>query len=173
MEEKATPTKMQRVLGWARELGILVVVGLVVAFAVSWVRAPDLDVAPDFALPNLDGEVVSLSDFRGETVVVNFWATWCGPCRVEAPSFSSFAEAHPDVVVLGVAADGPAAKLRHAKKDLGITYTVLQAEGSVLEDYGVSAFPTTVVVNPDGSVRWVHTGMMMRPMIAWSTGRLW
>lgn len=171
--EETKPSPTQRAIGWARELVILLVVGLLMAFGVSWLRAPNLDTAPDFSLLDLEGNVVSLSDFEGETVVVNFWATWCAPCRVEAPSFSAFAEAHPDVVVLGVAADGPAPKLKAAKRDLGITYTVLQGDSATIAAYEVGAFPTTVVVNPDGSVRWVHTGMMFRPMIAWSTGHIW
>ena len=58
-------------------------------------------------LRRLDGEQVSLFSLRGRTVVLNFWATWCGPCRVEAPSLAAFADNNPDIAVLGIAADPP------------------------------------------------------------------
>ncbi|TNE90434.1 MAG: TlpA family protein disulfide reductase [Deltaproteobacteria bacterium] len=167
------PSPRHRALAWAKEIALTLIVGVVLILGMSWLRAPSLDHAPDFTLLDLHGEPVNLADYRGQTVVVNFWATWCGPCRMEAPSFSAFAEAHPDVPVLGVVADGPPAKVRATAKDIGITYPVLLGDRETLAAYEVSAFPTTVVVNPDGSVRWVHTGMMMRPMIAWSTGRIW
>ena len=65
---------------------------VVVIHGVGALRAPSLpEQAPDFRLRDLDGQEVRLSDFRGQTVVLNFWATWCGPCRVEAPSFSPMA----------------------------------------------------------------------------------
>lgn len=140
----------------------------------GYLRAPDLpEAAPDFELQDLDGNPVRLSDFEGQTVVLNFWATWCGPCRAEAPSFSAFAEAHPDVPVLGLVADGPPNKVRAVADDLGIRYRVISADPETLRAYGVSIFPTTVVVNPDGSVRWAHAGLMFRPHLAWTTGRLW
>ncbi len=173
MDAQEKPPLRTRALRWAREAVITLVLGLVLLFGVSWLRAPDLGMAPDFTLLDLEGRPVSLSDFRGQTVVVNFWATWCAPCRVEAPSFSAFATAHPDVPVLGVAADGPAPKVKASARQIGITYPVLLGDAATLSAYQISAYPTTVVVNPDGSVRWVHTGIMVRPMIAWTTGRLW
>ena len=137
---------------------------------VGWMRAPALpDEAPDFTLKDLDGQLVTLSELRGTPVVVNFWATWCGPCRIEAPSFTRFAHAHPDFHVLGVAADGPAPKLRHAAKQLGIEYRVLQGDRATLDAYGVDTFPTTVVVDAEGRVHATHTGMLLDPQIWWLT----
>lgn len=164
----------RRLRGWARDalgLAVLLAVGLV---GVGWLRAPALpDEAPPFVLKDLDGAEVSLASLRGRAVIVNFWATWCGPCRLEIPSIAAFADAHPDVVVLGVAHDGPAAKLRAESQRLGITYRVLQNDGRVFEDYGVTTFPTTVFVDPDGTVRWAHTGLVTRPQLAWTTGYAW
>lgn len=161
---------LRQIAGWIATFVAMVVV----VQGVGWLRAPALpDEAPDFTLADLDGAPVSLSDFRGHTVVVNFWATWCGPCRMEIPSFSAFSDANPDVVVLGVAADGPAGKLRKASKDLGITYTVLQGDAATLAAYGVNTFPTTVIVGPDGAVQAAHTGILLRPQLAWLAGTWW
>ena len=158
----------------ARELAILLVLAVPIMSGIGYLRAPSLpEQAPDFELVDLEGNRVALSDLRGQTVVVNFWATWCGPCRVEAPWFSSFATAHPDIPVLGVVADGPPNKARAIASRIGITYPVLVGDEAVLADYGVSMFPTTVVVAPDGSVRWAHAGLMTRPQLAWTTGNLW
>ena len=137
-------------------------------------RAPNLpDRAPPFELVGLDGASVRLADFRGRTVVLNFWATWCGPCRLEAPTFAAFARAHPEITVLGVVADGPAAKVRAAARELGITYPVVLGDAATFGAYGVTTYPTTVVVGPDGEVRSAHTGLMVRPQLAWAAGAWW
>ena len=165
---------------WERALrmlgtGIVSVAAIgVLMMVVGRLRAPSLpEQAPAFTVMDLQGHAVSLSDFAGQTVVLNFWATWCGPCRIEAPSFAAFARAHPDVPVLGMAVDGPPHKVRKVARDLGMTYPILQADGPTVEAYRVGALPTTVVVGPDGRVQWVHAGMMFRPQLAWATGRIW
>ncbi len=157
------PPPWSRRLGrFARELGITVVAAVVLWIGVGWLRAPDLpDAAPDFSLVALDGTRYTLSELRGKTVVLNFWATWCGPCRVEAPGLSSFSAAHPDIPVLGIAVDGTADQLRDAAADLGITYPVLRVDDATRKAYGVETLPTTVVVGPDGAVRSAHAGLML------------
>lgn len=156
------PPLTRRLAGIARELAITVVAAVVLWVGVGWLRAPDLpDAAPDFTLTALDGTRWTLSEQRGKTVVLNFWATWCGPCRVEAPGLSSFAAEHPDIPVLGIAVDGTPDKLAAAAKDLGITYPVLRVDEATRKAYGVETLPTTVVVGPDGAVRSVHAGLML------------
>ncbi len=163
LDNGPSPPWWRQVLGWVAT-GIAAV-GLVQV--VGALRAPDLpDHAPDFALVDLDGEEVALSSLRGQTVVLNFWATWCGPCRIEAPSFASFAEANPDIAVVGIAADGTPARVRATARELGISYPVLLADDGVLEDYSITTFPTTVIVGPDGGVRAAHTGLLFRPQLA-------
>lgn len=163
--------------GWLRHLAtwIATFAGIVLLVQViGWLRAPDLpEAAPPFALPDLDGNVVTLDDFAGRTVVLNFWATWCGPCRVEIPSFSAYARAHPDVVVLGIAADGPASRLRAFARQHDMSYAVLQGDARVLSAYGIGTYPTTVVIRPDGTVKHAHVGPLLRPQLAWLTGKLW
>lgn len=147
------------------------VLGLVLNQVVGWLRAPDLpEMAPDFAVTTLDGTTVRLSELRGQVVVLNFWATWCGPCKLEAPFVASFAEANPDVVVLGLAEDDAPGLVRATMDRVGITFPVALADDALLRAYGVGIFPTTVVINPDGTVRMAHAGMLSRPQL-WAMTR--
>lgn len=139
-------------------------------FVVGRLRAPSLpEVAPGFALASLDGSTIDLADLRGRTVVLNFWATWCPPCRAEIPSFSRFARRHPEIAVLGIAVDGEPDELRQARERMGIDYPVLRADEATLAAYRVETLPTTVVVDPDGRVRSAHSGMLFGPQLWWLT----
>ncbi len=156
-------------LRYARDWGISIAIAVLVYLAIGWFRPkPDLpDEAPDFTLQDLDGSSVTLSDYRGQTVVLNFWATWCGPCRTEIPAFSEFADENPDVVVLGVATDGDAKSLRRAAEELKISYPVLiDSQGVSSRLYKVNTIPTTVVIDPEGRFGTIHVGIMMVWQIA-------
>ena len=129
-----------------------------------WLESPDLpEEAPGFVLQDLEGNSVALDDFQGRPVVLNFWATWCGPCQIEIPSFSQFADDNPDVVVLGVAMDGSPEELTRAAQEMGIRYPVVLANPEIKEAYGVTTLPTTVIIDPAGEVHSAHTGMMLVP----------
>lgn len=164
----------QRLRGWAKEV-IFLIVGLAVMIpVVGWLRAPELPAeAPGFLLEDLSGETVSLEAYRGQTVVLNFWATWCGPCRAEIPTLNRFAEAHPEIPVLAIAEDGQARHLEAFAKRYEMTYPVLRATPQVLRSYKVKAYPTTVIVGPDGQVEKIHTGVVYGPYLRWLTGTLW
>lgn len=134
------------------------------------VQVDGAGLAPDFALRATDGSTVRLSELRGRKVVVNFWATWCGPCRLELPSFASFSRANPDVVVLGVAVDsGTPAQLAAARKNLDIPYAVLINDGRVDDLYGVSSLPTTFIIDEQGRIRDAQVGPMFGPQLSWAT----
>lgn len=110
--------------------------------------------APDFELAALDGGTVRLSELAGKGVVLNFWATWCGPCREELPHLERLSRryARDELVVLGVSDEDPD-QTRNFLAQQGITYTALHdAGGRVFRNYGVRAIPTTVVVGRDGVV---------------------
>lgn len=169
-EEVPQNTWGRRILRWGRDLLAAAAVFLLASTVLGWLRAPDLpDEAPAFVLPDLQGQAVSLEEFRGQTVVLNFWATWCGPCRVEIPAFSRFARNNPDIPVLGIAVDGSVGQLRRAKADFGIDYPVLVGDQDTTAAYGAYTLPTTVVVGPDGHVESVHVGLMTPPQLWWAT----
>ena len=111
-------------------------------------------VAPAFTLVDLDGKKVSLADYKGKPVLVNFWATWCAPCKLEMPWFEEFHQKYADLVILGVAADdAPKPAIVSTAKKLGVTYPVLLVDGKVEEAYGgVAYLPESFYVGRDGKV---------------------
>ena len=113
-------------------------------------------VAPDFSLESLEGKTMRLSDFRGKAVLLNFWATWCGPCRIEMPWFVELQQKYGSqgLQVVGVAMDD-ASKEDIAKfaKDMGVNYPVLIGKEAVGDSYGgIPALPETFFIGRDGKV---------------------
>ena len=159
----------QRLLRMFRNVLLYALVVSVAMIVFASLRGPNLpDRAPDFALPNLDGEIVQLADFRGKAVLLNFWATWCLPCRIEAPALSRLASSRSGLVVLGIAADGTPSELQAAAEELGINYTILRGDRVTLDAYSVDTFPTTVVVGPEGDVKRTYTGLLLDPQLWWA-----
>jgi peroxiredoxin len=119
--------------------------------------------APPFTLPNLAGEPIALSDFSGQIVVVDFWATWCVPCKHQIPVLNQFQRkvAGRDVVVLGVAVDvGGRDVVAQFAEEHGIEYPVLLGSESLARDYGVPGFPALVVVDASGRLDSMHLGVI-------------
>jgi len=115
--------------------------------------------APTFTLEDCHGKPVTLDQYSGKPLVLNFWATWCPPCQVEIPALSSYASANPGVSVVGVALDsGPADHMPQLRTELGIEYEIFAGNNDIVQAYGVRGLPTTVVIDADGSVSSVHTG---------------
>jgi thiol-disulfide isomerase/thioredoxin len=113
-------------------------------------------VAPDFSLQSLDGATMRLSDLRGKAVMLNFWATWCGPCKIEMPWFVDFQKQYgaQGLQIVGVAMDD-ASKEDIAKfaKDMGVNYPILLGKESVGDQYGgVNALPETFLISRDGKI---------------------
>lgn len=109
--------------------------------------------AVDFELPALDGESTRLSDYRGEWVLVNYWATWCKPCRKEIPDFSDLHDRRDDLIVLGLAfEDTDVATFEAFLEDYPASYPILRVDVyAPPEDFGAPrALPTSYLVNPDG-----------------------
>lgn len=125
--------------------------------------SPQAAPAPAFTLPNLAGEPVALSDFAGHTVVMDFWATWCVPCRFQIPVLNEFYRSlgEGDVVVLGVAVDaGGREAVAPFAEENGIEYPVLLGSESLARDYGVPGFPALVVVDAEGRLDSMHLGVI-------------
>lgn len=113
--------------------------------------------APGFTLVSTEGKKVSLADYKGKPVVVNFWATWCGPCKLEMPWFEEFSHkyAGQGLVVLGIAEDEGAPKedVIKAAQKVGATYPILLTDGKVSPAYGgVDYLPETFYVDKNGTV---------------------
>ena len=126
-------------------------------------------VAPDFRLRTPTGETVTLSDFRGSYVLVNFWASWCGPCRGEAPDLQAIASAQASrLIVLGVNQQETASDALEFARQFGLTYPlVLETTGEVSEAYHVGrGLPVTVLVSREGVILRVYTGRLTAESLA-------
>jgi peroxiredoxin len=138
--------------------------GLVLgAFAVSGLASSDLtgQAAPDFALKSSTGENLRLSEYRGDVVMVNFWATWCGPCRQEMPLLDQLYSRYERVgfTLLGVNIDDNSSKAMNMVQELGVSFPVLfDSRKQVSKLYQVDTMPATVLIDREGTVRYIHHG---------------
>jgi thiol-disulfide isomerase/thioredoxin len=117
---------------------------------------------PPFLVNDLDGGIISTADLHGKVVLVNFWATWCPPCREEIPELIELSKRYKDKLqVIGVSMDdSPAGEVRQFAKQIGITYPVVMGSGAIEAEYGgVPALPTSFVISPDGRVVQKHAGL--------------
>jgi len=117
----------------------------------------------DFVLPDMDGHEIDLSDFAGRPLVINFWATWCGPCKHEIPAFVDLVNRYGDqgFTVLGISIDDSAEELKPFAETYGMNYPVLMAKDheDILEAYAAGFFlPTSWFVRRDGTVAYKHAG---------------
>ncbi len=129
----------------------------------SGVRLGNL--APDFTLLDLEGNQVSLSDFRGETVFINFWATWCPPCRAEMPEIEAVYQEYKDkgVVVIGVDILEPEDVVRQFVEQGGYSWIfVLDTSGEVAANYEIAAIPTSFFIDREGIIQAVNIGAMTK-----------
>jgi peroxiredoxin len=144
---------------------VAMVVSLMLVFGFNMARrAPHQDaaskmagtVAPDFALQSLEGKTVHLSDFRGKAVLLNFWATWCQPCKIEMPWFTELQKQYGSegLQVIGIAMDDASPEdIAKFAKDLGVDYPILIGKEALSEAYGgVPFLPTTFYIGRDGKV---------------------
>jgi cytochrome c biogenesis protein CcmG/thiol:disulfide interchange protein DsbE len=146
-------------------LGVLAVVGLLAYGLLTKGEAALAvgDPAPDKPLSTLDGAGEGeLADYRGRWVLVNFWASWCEPCRDEAPALERFHREHrgPGFTVLGVNLDDASPDAIAFTEEFGLTYPQLRdGDGRELRDeYGMTGFPESFVVDPEGRVALIRRG---------------
>ena len=132
-------------------------------FTASTLAASSLEgqVAPDFVLKSATGENLRLSEYRGDVVLINFWATWCGPCRQEMPILDDLYGRYQRVGfnLLGVNIDEDSRRAMQMVQELGVNFPVLFDENKeVSKLYEVEAMPVTILVDREGIVRHVHHG---------------
>jgi len=119
-------------------------------------------IAPRFTLEDTQGTQISLLDHRGKVVLINFWATWCPPCRQEMPGIQQqFEEFEGDLVVLAIDNDEPDSIVREFQEDLGLTFDILlDPAGHVNIQYQIRSYPTSLFVDENGMIQIVHIGLM-------------
>ena len=136
---------------------------ILVIFTASTLAASSLEgqVAPDFVLKSATGENLRLSEYRGDVILINFWATWCGPCRQEMPILDDLYGRYQRVGfnLLGVNIDEDSRRAMQMVQELGVNFPVLFDENKeVSKLYEVEAMPVTILVDREGIVRHVHHG---------------
>lgn len=133
---------------------------LVIMLTASWVHA-ETEIAPDFVLKNSAGENIRLAEQRGKVVMLNFWASWCGPCRKEMPLLDELYQRYQDAgfVLYGVNVERSTSDAEKLLADLNTNFPILwDGDSKVSKLYGVNAMPTTIMIDKDGKVRYRNRG---------------
>lgn len=143
----------------------------VLSFATLFAGGPSSAAEPGAAAPNwqlsvVDGKTVKLSDFKGKVVILDFWATWCPPCRMEIPGFVAIQKKYADngFTVIGVSVDeqGPSV-VKPFMRQLKMNYPVVMGDSKIITDYGgIEAIPTTFIIDREGKIVSVHHGFTDR-----------
>lgn len=171
--EPDRPLPRRRAFDVLRRYGLeaLLLVGVVLGLHAWQTRNLASGEAPGFSVQALDGQTVGLEDFRGQTVLLHFWATWCPVCRLESDSIDALAQDYP---VLTVALDDMAdADLRQWMTARGLQFPVVRdADGSLAGLYGVGGVPTSIVIDGKGRIRFTEvgytTGLGLRLRMWWA-----
>lgn len=151
----------------ARMAGILTAVAALGGCAEADAPEGWAEEAPDYAAVTLGGDPVALADLRGEVVLLNVWATWCVPCRVEVPELQALHEehAHRGLHVVGVTVDSRAASndVVNFIDEFGMTYDIwVDPDHTVLNRFRATGVPITVLIDREGRIAWRHLGMFER-----------
>lgn len=159
-------------------IAILILAGAIALFAWAWTNEQGESTsegqirvgeqAPNFTLPDLNGNETSLSDYRGEVVLINFWATWCPPCRVEMPDMEAVYREHgdSDFEILGVDQREPVDLVTKYVDERGFSWVFLLDEDfDVSRDYSATSIPRSILVDRDGDVAYIWTGTLTRSQL--------
>ena len=133
--------------------------------------------APDFSLASVDGKTITLSQLRGKVVLLDFWATWCAPCRLAIPHLNDLYKAYRKngLEIIGLSLDnGSPERVRRFGANIGIEYTIIMADDDLVENYGTPRIPSTYLIDRDGHISntWVGFNQNLMSKIAADTERL-
>lgn len=160
--ERSRLTTRVKTVALAATGALLVSALLGAAASTPALAAPDMSgPAPNFDLEAMSGERVSLADLRGDVVMVNFWATWCGPCRQEMPHLEALYQRYRDLgfTLLGVNVEEDSSGAGKFLEETPVSFPILfDPKSSVSALYDVVAMPSTVIIDRAGNVRFVHHG---------------
>lgn len=155
---------MTRVASTGRLLPILLLLLGACEPGIEWEGGPAVgDAAPSYTVETLAGEPASLEDYRGRPLLLNFWATWCTPCRTETPFLQSIYEDYrgKGLQAVGVSMDSPGSleDIRDFMTEMGVTYDVLYDPRQVgMDRFSLIGLPATYILDSDGEVRFVRVG---------------
>ena len=139
---------------WSVVLGVCLVIPVADAGTVS-------GVAPNFTLKSMSGKNLKLSEYRGQVVMINFWASWCAPCRQEMPLLEDLYKKYKSLgfTLLGVNVEEDSSTASTLLKSIKVSFPILfDNKNTVSRLYKVSAMPTTVIIDRDGNMRYLHHG---------------
>src|SRR5262249_19322281 len=150
-------------------------IGLSLALAGLWIASPHSETfrdagstrtaAPDFALHDANGAVVKLSDYKGNVVLLDFWATWCGGCKLEIPWYIEFEQKYRDqgLVSIGVAMDDEGWQtVKPYLEQHPINYPIVVADANLAQRYHVTNLPVTLLIDRDGRIADQHVGLVVK-----------
>jgi thiol-disulfide isomerase/thioredoxin len=149
-------------MGWVRSIlwSVLLTVGVVLVMASLRGGPLQTTVPPPLSGVDLSGKPVDIAKLNGKPVVLYFWASWCGACKLTSPTVDQYASSHPEVTVIGVAMDDEA-NVRAYLKDHERHFPVVVAGEQVQHDWPVRALPTTMVLNKQGQIAWQRVGVLL------------
>jgi peroxiredoxin len=152
---------------WTIGLALLLVLGGCFDSGEDLDAGPRIE-APSFDLPLLDGGQVKLADQRGKVVLLDFWATWCGPCEIQMPVLDAIWKTvdHDDLMIIGISVDqDPADEVAAWVAKRGFVYPIALGDPDLAMRYGVVGYPTLMLIDPQGRIAKRHTGVWSRPEI--------
>ena len=149
-------------MSWTSTVGFIIVLSL----GITRARGPEpkAEVAA-LSLQLLSGETQDLASLRGRPILLNVWATWCGPCKLEVPALVRFAERHPEFAVIGIVAPSSLHDIQESVRALGATYPIALADDAMLRTLDVEVFPTTIFMDEQGEVLGTYAGLLLDPQL--------
>jgi peroxiredoxin len=149
-----------------KQVAIVLIIAVIAVAGAAAARNAVPQAAPDFTVKDIEGKTITLAGLKGKVVLVNFWATWCQPCRAEIPDFVAFYNENKDrgLEIVGLSVDEmTAAKLKPFVKQFKMTYPVALATSKIIRDFDPGdAIPTTIVIDRKGNIRDKQVGSMDR-----------